>query len=344
MNGPFAFLRAEWPAVYDAASRAAAAAYPDPRTACFYARRALELAVAWVYKSDASLRLPYQDNLSALIHEPSFKAAAGEAVFSKARLIKTLGNQAVHSHRPIQQLDALTAVRELFHVGFWLARTYARGAKPNPELAFDASALPRAAPIPKQTIDQLRRLEAELRERDEKLSALLADKSALDEELKRLRAEVAEAKRASAAQPDKHNYNEAETRDRYIDLLLREAGWPLDKPRRYRISLSRACRTTKALASLITCCGARMANRCGAGRGQAHPQGRPPRGPAAGQALRRLPGGALRPAAGDLLFQWLRALDLGRHALPAARRSVASTSRDELELLIQRRTGRKKLG
>ena len=86
--------------------------------------------VAWAYKSDASLHLPYQDNLSALIHDPTFKAVAGEAVFNKARVINTLGNQAVHSHRPIQPLDALTAVRELFHVSFWLARTYARGAKP----------------------------------------------------------------------------------------------------------------------------------------------------------------------------------------------------------------------
>jgi len=59
----FAFLQAEWPAVH-------------------------------AYKSDASLRLPYQDNLSALIHEPSFKAAVGEALFSKARLINQLGNQA----------------------------------------------------------------------------------------------------------------------------------------------------------------------------------------------------------------------------------------------------------
>ena len=67
--------------------------------------------MAWAYKSDASLRLPYQDNLSALIHEPSFKAAAGEAVFSKARVINQLGNQAVHSQRPIQPFDALTAVR-----------------------------------------------------------------------------------------------------------------------------------------------------------------------------------------------------------------------------------------
>ena len=79
----FAFLQREWPAVLEAAGKAEAAVHPDPRTACFYARRALELAVAWAYKHDAALKLPYQDNLSALIHEPSFKQAAGEAVFSK---------------------------------------------------------------------------------------------------------------------------------------------------------------------------------------------------------------------------------------------------------------------
>jgi type I restriction enzyme R subunit len=83
----FALLEREWPAVFEAAARSEAAAYPDPRAACFYARRALELAVAWAYKHDATLRLPYQDNLSALIHEPSFKLAAGEAVFNKARVI-----------------------------------------------------------------------------------------------------------------------------------------------------------------------------------------------------------------------------------------------------------------
>src|SRR6266851_5036495 len=138
----FVFLQPEWPAVFDAAAKAEAAVHPDPRTACFYARRALELAVAWAYKHDASLRLPYQDNLSALIHEPTFKTAASAAVFAKAVLINRLGNQAVHGHRPVQQLDALTAVRELFHVTYWLAHTYARGAKPPPGLAFDTHALP----------------------------------------------------------------------------------------------------------------------------------------------------------------------------------------------------------
>ena len=54
----FAFLQGEWSAVFDAAAKAEAAVHADPRTACFYARRALELAVAWAYKHDAALVLP----------------------------------------------------------------------------------------------------------------------------------------------------------------------------------------------------------------------------------------------------------------------------------------------
>ena len=227
----FTFLQYEWVAVFEAASRAETAVHADPRTACFYARRALELAVSWAFKHDAGLRLPYQDNLSALLHEPSFKQTAGEAVFSKARVINTLGNRAVHSHRPVPEADALAAVRELFHVAYWFARTYGRKGRPAPGLAFDAAALPRPAQVVAQTAEQLQALEEGLRERDEKLAALLAGKTALDDELKLLRAEVAQAKQAAAAQPDTHDYSEAETRDYLIDLLLKEAGWPLDQAR-----------------------------------------------------------------------------------------------------------------
>ena len=227
----FAFLQAEFAMPFEAATKAESLLHADPRTACFYARRALELSVNWVFKYDPALRMPYQDNLSALIHEPTFKAAAGEAIFAKARLITKLGNLAVHSPRPIQSADALTAIRELFHVAYWLARTYGRTARPEPGLAFDVNALPKAASVSKQSPDQLQTLEAGLRERDEKLSALLTDKAALDEELNRLRAEVAAAKQTASTQPDTHDYSEAETRDYFIDLLLKEAGWALDQAR-----------------------------------------------------------------------------------------------------------------
>jgi type I restriction enzyme R subunit len=227
----FTFLKSEWPELHESGTKAEAFAHPDSRTACFYARRGLEIVVAWVYKHDGALQIPYQDNLSALIHEPTFKAAVGPAVFAKAKLIKDLGNLAVHSQRKILESDALVAVRELFHLGYWLAHTYARGPKPQPGLTFDPNALSKTTPLPKQTLEQLQQLEAKLRERDEKLSALLTDKTTLDEQLKRLRAKIAEAKKANTAQADTHNYSEAETRDYFIDLLLKEAGWPLDQTR-----------------------------------------------------------------------------------------------------------------
>jgi type I restriction enzyme R subunit len=227
----FSFLESEWPAIFDSGLRAEASATSDPRTCCFYARRGLELIVNWAYKHDEALRLPYQDNLSALIHDPSFKTCAGEAVFNKARVIVTLGNRAVHNPRPIPAADALQALRELFHVAYWFARSYARNGRPEPSLVFDPSALPAALTAPaastQKSAEQLLRLETELREKDEKLGALLSDKNALDEELQRLRAEVAAAKKAGAAQSDEHDYSEAETRDYFIDLLLKEAGWPL---------------------------------------------------------------------------------------------------------------------
>lgn len=171
------------------------------------------------------MRRPYQDHLAALIHEPSFQRTAGPAIVTKARLIKDLGNLAVHETKPVRASDALSATRELFHVGYWLARSYGRTARPAPDLTFDAARLaPAVAPAPPRSAEQLERLEAHLRERDEKLAAALSERSGLDEELARLRAEVALAKAANAAQPDTHDYSEAETRSAYIDLLLHEAG------------------------------------------------------------------------------------------------------------------------
>ena len=225
----FGFLQAEWPDIHEAAARAESLATGDPRAAAFYARRALEQAVAWLYKFDRRLKLPYQDNLSALIHDPGFREVVGEPIFYKARFLKDTGNKAVHREGVFSAAEARTAVQELFHVGFWLARSYAKGAKPADGLAFDAAKLPPPmAQIARLTMDQLRKREEELRGKDEKLAEVLADRATLDAELQRLREEVAAARAANAAQPDTHDYNEAATRDHFIDLLLREAGWNPD--------------------------------------------------------------------------------------------------------------------
>lgn len=227
----FDFLKTEWPPVHAAAAQAERVAHADSRTACFYARRALELAVHWAYKYDGSLRLPYQENISALLHEPTFKRTAGEAVFTKAKVIVTLGNRAVHGVKPVSMDDGVVAVRELFHILYWLARTYGRQSKPAPDLRFNPAVLPKEAPLPPRAVEQIRRLEEELRAKDEKLAAFSADTYMLYPGLEQARAEVAAAKTVAMALPDTHDYSEAETRDYFIDLLLKESGWALDQPR-----------------------------------------------------------------------------------------------------------------
>jgi type I restriction enzyme R subunit len=226
----FAFLATEFPAVHEAATEAERQAGVSPTAAAFFAGKAVEVAVKWAFRADPNLKLPYQDNIAALLHEPTFRRAAGEAVFAKARYINSLRNRAVHEEKNISAGDATGAVKELFHVCFWLARTYARKSKPADGLAFDISVLSRRHDAVKRAFVQLKAQQAELDAKNGELTKLLLDKQNLDDELTTLRAEVSRARKAAEAKPDRHDYNEAETRDRYIDLLLREAGWALDQP------------------------------------------------------------------------------------------------------------------
>ncbi len=120
MPSNFDFLAPDWPALLAEARSAEAAALGDPRAACFYARRTLELVVAWLFQAEGGrngcLRMPYKADLSAFLFEPSFQQLVGSTVHAKMDVIRRLGNQAVHNARPVPQQDALNALRELFHV------------------------------------------------------------------------------------------------------------------------------------------------------------------------------------------------------------------------------------
>src|SRR3954466_3848016 len=219
----FAFLASEFPAIHEAAVEAERQAGVSPTAAAFFAGKAVEIAVKWAFRSDPNLKLPYQDNIAALLHEPTFRKAAGEAVFAKAKYINSLRNRAVHEEKRTSPGDAAGAVKELFHVCFWFARTYARKRKPADGLALDPSVLSRRDDVLKKTFAYVKAQQAELEAKNGELAKLLADRQNLDDELKTLRAQVASARKEAEAQPDRHDYDEAETRDRYIDLLLREA-------------------------------------------------------------------------------------------------------------------------
>jgi type I restriction enzyme R subunit len=169
----FAFLAAEFPFLHEAAVEAERQAGVSPTAAAFFAGKTVEIAVKWAFKSDPNLKLPYQDNISALLHEPSFRRAAGEAVFAKARYINTLRNRAVHEEKTISSGDAAGAVKELFHVCFWLARTYARKTKPADGLTFDATVLSRRDEVLKKAFSSSRRSRRSLTPRTANLLSFL---------------------------------------------------------------------------------------------------------------------------------------------------------------------------
>ena len=234
----FAFLSAEFPEVHSLAARAEAMARTDARGACFYARLSLETVVGWLYRHERSLKPPYEETLAARIHEATFSNLVGPALLAKARIVKDLGNKAAHEGgRAVPPQDGVAAVRELFHLCYWLARTYARGAKPPDSVAFSADALPNNRAVPAERLEQLNaaaqrfvetvkaKEAAEARQR-----ASEEDRARLEAEITRLQAEVAAAKAANSRAPDTHDYDEATTRDTFIDLLLREAGWTFTRP------------------------------------------------------------------------------------------------------------------
>jgi type I restriction enzyme R subunit len=243
MTSQFSFLAAEFPDVYTLAARAEGLARNDPRAACFYSRLALETAVNWLYRSDGSLRRPYDNTLSSLIHETTFQRLVGVALTTKARLIKDLGNRAVHETRPVPANDGVAAVRELFHFSYWLARTYARGDQPSGTLLFAPDALPQTASVTVERLDQLKAAAARFTDavqgRVAAEQATAEARSARDAEVAALQAEIARLKAQNARIPDNHDYDEAATRETFIDLLLAEAGWPCDragKDTEYRVT------------------------------------------------------------------------------------------------------------
>ncbi|HEY9312446.1 DEAD/DEAH box helicase family protein [Williamsia sp.] len=255
MASNFEFLQSEWPQVHTSAKSAERDALFDPRTTCFYARRTLESAVKWLYTAN-HLQEPYRDDLSARIHDPSFQALLPPQLFPKMNLIRKSGNHAVHDDRPVSKEFGLRVLEDLFHLLSWMAREYASlpESKPSPALQFDRERLPKpgGGPAVAKTLVQLQQVNAQLQAKDaeleqaaaqradlteqllarnDELKAADAAKASLEDLVAKLQSEVAAAKAAATGKPDTHDYDEARTRADIIDLLLHEAGWPLDQAR-----------------------------------------------------------------------------------------------------------------
>ncbi len=178
-------------------------------------RKALELAVKWVYSADNTMKMPYRDNLQSLIHEPDFRFAVDHNTWGKLPFIVKLGNLAVHTGRSVQAADALASLRALFEFVQWIDYCYGPDYR---ERVFDETLIP----TEKIVVDTRK-----IREQE----SLLGEKEA---QIKALRRQIEQMSAQYTAQKEQHkqertfeaeDLSEFKTRKTYIDVDMKEMGW-----------------------------------------------------------------------------------------------------------------------
>lgn len=181
-------------------------------------RKALELAVKWVYSADNSMEMPYKDNLQSLLHEPSFRWAVDSKTWGKLPFIVKLGNLAVHTEKSVSGSDALLSLRGLFEFIQWIDYCYGMDYT---ERSFDVKLIP----AEKVVVDERKIKEQE---------SLLGEK---DAEIEALRAKIAELSVRYTQEKQQNqesrsfipaDISEFCTRKKYIDVELKLLGWKFD--------------------------------------------------------------------------------------------------------------------
>ena len=178
-------------------------------------RKALELAVKWVYSADNTISMPYKDNLQSLIHEPSFRFALNSQTWGKLPFIIKLGNLSVHTERTVNKADALLALESLFEFIEWVDYCYGSDYQ---ERHFD----PALIPTEKIIIDtkKIKEQESLIEQKDSEIKALQAKIAEMSASLTAGKEEKQESRTFVPA-----DLSEFKTRKIYIDVDLKSMGW-----------------------------------------------------------------------------------------------------------------------
>ena len=189
-------------------------------TTAILARRAMELAVKWLYSFDNDLSMPYQDNLSSLIHHYSFRELIDMRLFDGLKFIKSLGNKAVHTGAGVKREQAVYALKCLFDFTSWIDYCYSDNWEKN---VFDEAVLPDKE-NEKKTQKELKILYDQLGTRDRKIEEVRKE----NEEL-RSRITASRTENTGNREFDVEKISEYQTRKMFIDLELENSGWVLNK-------------------------------------------------------------------------------------------------------------------
>ncbi len=178
-----------------------------------------------MFENDEDLELPFDTGFYNIINEVSFRKVITYTIYEKINAVRKIGNIAVHEKKKISRDYALRACEEVFHILYWLYRTYTTDDAPKPSITFDPNLVPDVQAGAVETEQRLLELETKMEERAERLRALQQSLEAKDEELQQRKREIKQMRVQTRKYADTHDYNEAATRELLIDVMLRESGW-----------------------------------------------------------------------------------------------------------------------
>lgn len=220
MHSNFTFLEGkdQYREFTDACLEAERSLVVSPATCAILSRRALELAVKWLYSFDSDLKMPYQDNLSSLIHDANFLNIIDQDLLPLLKYIVKLGNMAVHTNAAITREEAVLSLHHLHQFVSWIDYCYSDTftAEDFKESLLQVGSVQRTRP-------------EELQDLYDRLSAKDRDLEQMMKENAHLRQQLTEKRHTNTAQYDFQvdDISEYETRKKYIDLDLKLAGWDL---------------------------------------------------------------------------------------------------------------------
>jgi type I restriction enzyme R subunit len=215
MISNFDFIQSPFSKLASSLKQAEQQLHAAPVYAAILCRKSLEEWVRWLYENDGDLSLPYDTTLNALMFQQDFKDLVPQSLLTQINLVRKLGNDAVHTNLKITPTEALHALQLMFGFASWVVRIYSDVKPTIPK--FDEALVPVVTDVVK-TKKELKDL------KDAFLQTQQLNRQ-LEDELARIKANK-DAHQQHVPPPV--DPNEAITRKIYINLLLKEAGWDPD--------------------------------------------------------------------------------------------------------------------
>ena len=221
----FQFLHKEWSDIFEIAKEAEDMVNVRARSSIVNSRVALEKGIRWMYTNDERLFEDYDEKKTVgnLLLAKSLKTVTEKPLRRELHLLQKFGNEAAHGEQTDSE-KADTCIKILFQFCSHMAVSYSSEEIQIPE--FNEQLL--------KTGDRVNESQSELEHQVKKLQEQLEKDEVLRQKIEEQKEELqkrnkALAERAKSRQPQtKHIPQlipESVTRKLYIDVLLKEAGW-----------------------------------------------------------------------------------------------------------------------